>query len=128
MGELEDKLNSILSSPEQMERIMNLARSFSSSSANAASSGQQEENKSSNASLSAAQTSGGLDPKMMGLMTRLLGEYSSHSSDKAALLTAISPYLKSERREVINKAAEMARLARLARIAFSELNGGDQIV
>lgn len=33
MGEFEEKLNSILSSPEDMEKIMNLARSLSSSAA-----------------------------------------------------------------------------------------------
>ena len=34
MGEFEEKLNSILSSPEDMEKIMNLARSLSSSAGN----------------------------------------------------------------------------------------------
>lgn len=129
MSELEDKLNKILSSPADMEKIMGIARSFSGSSG---------------AQTSAESPTGGapavpdlasmasvlkdIDPKMMGLMGRLIGEYTSGKNDKAVLLNAIKPYLKEDRRSKIDKAAELAKLARLAKVAFREFSGGDKDV
>jgi hypothetical protein len=68
---------------------------------------------------------GSVDPKVFGLLSRVMGEYSSNSNDKTALLSALKPYLKEDRHAKIDKAAQVAKLARLARTAFSEFSGGD---
>jgi len=120
MSEFEDKINKILSSPEDMEKIMGMVKSLSGSlpAAGGASDGGAPDLSSLGSVL------GGLDPKVIGVVSRLLGEYSSRDNDKTALLSAVKPYLKEDRREKIDKAAEMARLAKIARIAFAEFKGG----
>ena len=105
-----------------MEKIMGLAKSMSGSL------GSQEAPKEpapDSESSGAALPLGDIDPKMLKLMGRLMGEYSSKEGEKTALLTAMKPYLKEERYETIDKAAKIARLAKIARIALTEFSGGD---
>jgi hypothetical protein len=124
MGELEDKLNSILSSPEEMEKIMGIARSLSGTTDNTAPPAPKAA-KTTPDIASAASALGDIDPKMFKLMSRIMGEYTSGKNDKTALLTALKPYLKKERHEQIDRAAQIAKLARIAKAAFSEFSGGD---
>jgi hypothetical protein len=127
MSELEDKLNKILSSPAEMEKIMGLARSLSGSMGGAAAADQNAAPSESAPDLSSITSAlGNLDPKIMKIAGRLVSEYSSQKNDKAELLNAIKPYLKEDRRAKIDRATEIAKLARLAKIAFSEFSGGDK--
>lgn len=130
MSELEDKLNKILSSPEDMEKIMGMARSLSGSlGGKAPAEGQGEAAKTSAPDLSSITSAlQGVDPKIFRLMNRLLSEYTSGKNDKSALLTAIKPYLKEDRHDKIDKAAEIAKIAHLAKVAISEFSGGNKIV
>lgn len=129
MSELEDKLNKILSSPSDMEKIMGMARSLSGSLGTATPVEGGAEPASAAPDLSSIATLvKDMDPKIFRVMSRLVGEYASGSNDKAALLNAIKPYLKEDRREKIDKAAEIAKLAKLAKVAFSEFTGGDKSV
>jgi hypothetical protein len=134
MSELEDKLNKILSSPADMEKIMGIARSLSGSlgaknPADGAAAASAPATGSTTLDLGAL-TSGlkDIDPKIFNLVTRLVGEYTSGKNDKAVLLNAIKPYLKEDRREKIDKAAEIAKLARLAKVALHEISGGEKSV
>ncbi len=139
MSEFEDKLNKILSSPEEMEKIMSIARSFTGSSGKPAEGGAaapqaaQEPQGPPPAQgpldFSAVSSAlGNLDPKMFRFLTRLTTEYSTGKNDKAVLLNAIKPYLREDRHAKIDRAAEIAKLARLARVAFAEFSGGDKSV
>ncbi len=127
MSEFDDNLNKILSSPEDMEKLLNVARSLTGSSGTPDAGG-------SDASQAApdpgAVTSalGNLDPKLFRMLSRLAGAYTSGTNDKAALLNAIKPYLREDRHAKIDRAAEIAKLARLAKVAFSEFSGGDDSV
>ncbi|SHH92345.1 hypothetical protein SAMN02745823_01452 [Sporobacter termitidis DSM 10068] len=127
MSELEDKLNKILSSPADMEKIMGIARSLSGSLG-----AQQPQGEAAAAAAPApdfnAIASGlkDIDPKIFKLVTRLVSEYSSAQNDKSELLKVIKPYLKEDRREKIDRAAEIAKLAKLARVAFREFSGGEK--
>ena len=125
MSEFEDKINKILSSPEELEKIMGMAKSLSGSFGEQ--SGEAEQKAGGTPDISSLGSMfGNLDPKMIGVISRLFGEYTSKGSDdKAGLITALKPYLKEDRREKIDKAAEMAKLARLARLAFTEFSGGE---
>ena len=115
MGELEDKLNSILSSPKDMEKIMNIARSLSGS---ADKTGEKKD--------APKLPFGDVDPKMLGVMTRLMKEYNTTQSDKTALLSAMKPYIKAESRDALDKAGNILKITRLAKIAFSEFGGNDK--
>jgi len=122
MSELEDKLNSILSSPQEMEKIMGIARSLSDSmgnNSNDAGTANSQEHE------ATASPFGNIDPKMLQIMSKIMGEYSSASSDKTALLNSMKPFLKEDRRSKIDKAVEIAKMAKIAKIAFSEFSGGD---
>ena len=128
MSELEDKLNSILSSPEDMEKIIGIARSISG---NMDSSSQNTEDDNDNCTSgidSVASALGDIDPKMFKLISRLMGEYNSNKNDKSALLNAIKPYLRPQRRDAVDRAANIAKMARVAKIALSEFSGGDSSV
>ena len=108
MGEFEEKLNSILSSPKDMEKIMEIARGLSGDKP------KNEEKK---------LPFGEIDPKMLGVMTRLMKEYTTTKSDKTALLSAMKPYIKAENRGALDKAGEILKLTRIAKVAFSEFGG-----
>jgi hypothetical protein len=125
MGEFEDKLSKILSSPEDMEKIAGLARSLSGGSdaheaaaqPEAPTGGARDDNPLSG-------LLGGLDPMTLNIAMRLMREYSSGGSDKTALIDALRPYLREDKRAKIDRAAEIAKLARIARVAFAEFSGG----
>ena len=107
MSELEDRLGSILQSPEKMAQIMQLAKTFSSGS----------ETKVSDAPQPAQET---MDPRMMAALMKLMRELSAPDSS-AELLHAVTPYLRRDRRERVERAIKIARIAKLAGKAFGEM-------
>lgn len=111
MGEFEDMLNSILSSPGEMEKIMGLARELSGDLGESAP--PEPEKPSSPAG----------DVKMLGALGRLMGELKDQNDDKSALIASMKPYLKPRRREALDKAVKIARVARVAKVAISEFGG-----
>ena len=68
---------------------------------------------------------GEIDPKMIGIMTRLMKEYNTTKSDKTALLSAMKPYVRQENRDALDKAGSVLKMTRLAKIAFTEFGGRD---
>lgn len=108
MSEFEDKLNSVLGDPAQMEKIANLAKSLMG--------GMPQE--------AAHEPPGALelDPAMISRIGRLIND--GGSDDKRRLLEAMEPYLSDKRRGKMDKALKIARLARIARAAMGE-EGGD---
>lgn len=134
MADLEQQLNAILGDPSAMDQIFALAKSLS---------GQQEE-ADPPASLPeppAAATAGqetpglgtllqglgaggmpllkDLDPRVIETALRLYSTYSADDDQRAALLAALRPFLKEERRAQMDRAVQIARLSRLARIALA---------
>lgn len=126
MSDFEDALNKIMSSPEDLEKIMGLAKSLSGSSGGA--SPDDGTAARDNAEPSGDTPSGdgilgslpNLDPKMLGMLGRLMGAYGSGGGDKAELIGALRPYLKETQRGRLDRAAEISKLAKLAKIAMSE--------
>jgi len=129
MGEFENKLNEVLGSPETMEQIMRIARSLSGGGGGGGgdeqrSSGTQGRSGPVNAAPKPgpADQFAGIDPKLMGLFEAVLKEYGS-PSDKTAVINALKPYLKSDRREKVDKAIQIAKLAKVAKTMIPELGG-----
>lgn len=116
MGEFEDALNSILSSPKDMEKILGLARELSGS----AESQEKAEPPKGEPEIPGL---GDLNPKLLGVFGKLMGELKSRDDGKAELVASMKPFVRPERREVLDKAVKIARLARVARIAMKELGG-----
>ena len=105
MSEFEDKLNHILSDPQEMEKISRLAAQLMGGSAD----GQGD----------APPPPGGGLPDLKGMLGGL-----GQRSDKSALLSALSPYLSPDRRQKLQKALRLAQAARIAGVAL-EAYGGD---
>lgn len=104
MSELEDRLNSILSDPGQMERIAGLARSLMGGGGEAP-----------------AQ-----EPAEAAVFKRLGGLMAQGSrmpSREQALLRAMEPWLSEKRRAKLDRALQLARMAKLAQAAMGELGG-----
>lgn len=121
MSDIEDMINSVLSDPEQMEKISGLARSLMGSSA------AQESSAGAVPDISALSgiTGSGLDPAMLGRIAQLMNSDSAASRNEQALLEAMRPYLSEKRRGKMDKAMRIAKLTRLARLAFGDTGGGE---
>ncbi len=118
MAEFEEMLNSILSSPEEMEKIMGLARELSGSAP------PPEKPAEAPAEKSAVPGLGDLSPKMLASLGKLMGKLSGDKGDdKAALMRSVKPYLRPERREALDRAVKIARVAHVARAALDEFGG-----
>lgn len=113
MGELEDRINSVLGDPSQMERITQLARSLMGGD----SAGEGEAPESTAAFPD-------FDPALLGRISRMMNADAGKGSDRQALLEAMKPYLSEKRRRKMDKALKLARIARIARLAMGE-NGGE---
>lgn len=129
MGEFEDKINNILSSPEEMEKIMSIAKSFSAGNdSDPKGDSPHKEDKGGEAVKNEKPGGfdlGSLDPKMLQMMSKFMKGYSSSSdSSNMALITAMKPYLKEDRHEKLDKAMQIAKMAKIARTAFSNNDGG----
>ncbi len=68
---------------------------------------------------------GSLDPKMVQLGMRLMREYQQDDSQNTALLQALRPYLREERRGRLDKAVQIAKMSRLLRVALGSLGKGE---
>ena len=100
MGDMEDKLNTILSNPAMMQQIMALAQSMG-----------QDEQKNTNIPLPDSA------PKIdLGMIQRLSGLAQSTGVDKnqQVLLNALCPYLSRDRIGKLEKAMRAAKMAKLA--------------
>ena len=103
MNEFEQKLNSILSDPQEMEKISRLAAQIMGGSGDA---GEFR-----------PPADGGL-PDLKGLLNSL-----GQSGDKAALVRALCPFLHPERQAKLQKALRLAEAARLAGVALDAYGG-----
>ena len=100
MGDMEDKLNTILSNPAMMQQIMALAQSMG-----------QDEQKNTNIPL--PDSAPEID---LGMIQRLSGLAQSTGVDKnqQVLLNALCPYLSRDRIGKLEKAMRAAKMAKLA--------------
>ena len=141
MAEFDEKLNSILSNPDAMAQIMQLAQSLSGGAAGGASGappppsppsggftagqGQQSSQTpppSGGDPLSAL--TGGLDPQLLLRFLPLLQELGGQQdSNDRQLLYALRPYLKPERQEKVERALQLARLFRIGKKFLSGREG-----
>ena len=132
MSEFEDRINSVLNDPEQMDKIANLAKSLMGGDGQSADTGDGgmmgklgELAKGLSGGGSAAQESPAIDPAMLGKIGRLMKAGNAQNSNERALLEAMKPYLTEKRRQKMDRALQLAKLARIARIAMGEMGEGD---
>ena len=111
MSELEEKLNALLSDPNSMAQVMQMAQQLS---------GAMGEQKAASPpppppvppvpDLGAAL--GGLDPKLLGKLLPLAGELGTENSAAMQLLNALRPFLKEEKQGKIQRAARLIHVGK----------------
>lgn len=67
------------------------------------------------------------DPKILSAAMNILGQYAL-DDEKILLLNALRPHLRAERRERIDKAAQIVRITKSIRAALNGFSGGIQNV
>ena len=135
MSEFDEKLNALLSDPDRMAQIMQLAQTLSGGTADPGPSGvppafqqpvqqpfQTAQQPPAGDLLSSL--AGGLDPKLLMRLMPLVQELGSENSSGArTLLYALRPYLKQERQERIERALQLAKLLHIGKKFFREWEG-----
>ena len=115
MAEFDEQLNNILSNPNAMSQIMQLAQSLSGGQERPTAPPPPQAKQSSPPDLLSSLT-GGIDPKLMTRLLPLIQELGSQQDSNArALLYALRPYLKEERQEKVERALQLARLFHLGK-------------
>lgn len=131
MAEFDEKLNSILSNPNAMAQIMQLAQSLGGETTPPQPQPVQQQTpppppQSAVPSFGGGNDlfstlGGGMDPslllKLMPLIQELGGQKDSHARQ---LLYALRPYLKEERQEKVERALQLARLFHLGKKFLSD--------
>lgn len=113
MSELEDKINSLLSDPEQMEKITQMARSLMGGAPQAETESREDD-----------MPGGlGIDAASLQRLGRMLSRGAGQKPQERALLEAMKPYLSEKRRSKMDKAIKLARLAKIAQMAMGEMGG-----
>ena len=133
MAELDEKLNALLSDPNSMSQIMQLAQQLS---------GSMGGGPDSSAPLPAQQPApqpmpppapqpappvpplGGLDPQVVARFLPLLQEYSRSNSQTMQLLYALRPFLKESKQDKVERAARLARLIHLGKKFLTDWGDG----
>ena len=130
MDGFDDKIAALLSSPDAMDKVMNMAKALGASGGDNETErhapGDDTEREASGLGSLASLASGGalgdllggMDPAMLGKMIGLMGEYNKTDDRRENLLKAVRPYLKPERQEKIGRAVQIVKLARTARSAI----------
>ena len=138
MAEFDDKLNSLLSNPEAMAQIMQMAQSLSGGQAQQVPQAppqqpspppppppvQQAASPGGNPLAALSGLTGGMDPAMLTKLLPLIQELGSQNDSNARqLLYALRPYLKPDRQEKIERALQLARLFHLGKKFLSGWEG-----
>ena len=120
MAEWEEKLEGILSNPQAMEQIMALAKSLEGGNTQPADTSSTPEAPTP-APFSAPDLSqlmsgvGQLDPKLLSMAAKLMGQMGKQDDRRTALLQALRPFVKPERYAKLDKAIQIAKLSVLIR-------------
>ena len=116
MSELEEKLNALLSDPNSMAQVMQMAQQLSGAM------GEQKAAPPPPTPPPGAAL-GGLDPKLLGKLLPLAGELGTENSAALQLLQALRPFLKEEKQGKIERAARLARLIHVGKKLLADWEG-----
>lgn len=122
MAEFDDKLSSILSNPDTMAQIMQLAQSISGGAD--ASTPPPPPVQQPQTTFNPLASLGGMDPGLLLKLLPLVQELGSGQDSNAKhLLYALSPYLKPERQAKVDRALQLARLFHVGKQFLTKWEG-----
>ena len=123
MSEWEEKLNTLLSDPDAMAQVMQMAQSLSqqlgqpggAAPPNGAAAPPSPPPQEGQANAS-SPLPGGIDPSLVQKLLPLLSQLNRpESGETAAFLRALRPFLKPERQDKVERAAQLARFIHLGK-------------
>jgi len=115
VNELEEKIGRLLSDPEEMEKLAQMASRLMGGAMPGAAEPAPGPG-------TARETPAG-DPALADTVTRLMGLLRS-GQDRPSLVTALGPYLAEGRRRRLEKALRVGQMAKLAGVVFADTGGG----
>lgn len=131
MAEFDEKLNAILGNQEAMAQIMSLARSLSgdgpeehpqhSSQEAEEPDGEEVYHDTQSAQPDLSSMLGQIDPALLRTGMEVIRQVQSTEDRNAALLQALRPFLREERRGRLDRAIQIARMTRMIRAAITAL-------
>ena len=116
MAELENIIESFMSSPENMSKIMDVVKMFGVEGE-----GQEKKEEEPSREVLSIPNGGipsGVDPQMLTMIMGLLKDYNEGDDRRVKLLNALRPYLKEGDGEHVDKAIHIVKLARVAKSVF----------
>ena len=119
MDEFEKTLDRVLSDPGELEKLTRLAGQLFGGGTQEAAPPEKQNGGGMAEAIRSLPDLGGVAEKLGGLM----GGGGGPKDDKAALIAALSPYLREDRRVKLQKAIRLARAARVAGFALNEFGG-----
>lgn len=130
MNEWEEKLNTLLSDPDAMSQVVNMAQALSAQMGGNAPQGEG------NAAPPPQNASpppddgnpfsqlGSIDPKLLQRLIPVIRQMNRpESSETSAFLYALRPFLKPSRRDKVDRAVQLARMIHLAKTFFNSQEG-----
>ena len=111
MAELENIIGGIMSSPESMGKIMEIAKLFGGEE-------KKEEKTPESPPLSLGDVSGAIDPEMISKVMGLLNDYNASDDRRIRLLGAIRPYLRDSDSFHVDRAIHIVKLSHVAKNAL----------
>ena len=126
MAELDEKLNTLLSDPNSMAQIMQMAQQLSVTIGGGTDNAPpaQQPPPPPAAPPAALPPLGGLDPQVLARFLPLLQEYSRSNSQTMQLLYALRPFLKESKQDKVERAARLARLIHLGKKFLTDWGDG----
>ena len=129
MAELEEKLNAILGDQEAMGKIMALARSLSGGQGEAAPEGagpseRNREGENPPPDPDWGDLLGQVDPETLRRGLAIVRQVREGEDRSAALLSALRPFVREDRRGRLDRAMELTRTARLIRAVLGAVGKG----
>lgn len=129
MAELEEKLNAILGDQEAMGKIMALARSLSGGQGETAPEGAgppegNREGEAPSPDPDWGDLLGQVDPETLRKGLAIVRQVREGEDRSAALLSALRPFVREDRRGRLDRAMELTRTARLIRAVLGAAGKG----
>ena len=117
MSQLDEKLNQLLGDSAAMAQVMQLAQQLSGTPAPAPPPEPAAPPPGTN-------PLGALDPQLLTRMLPLMQSLTQTSGPTQQLLTALRPFLREEKQEKLQRAAQLAKLIHLGKQFLTEWGGG----
>ncbi len=121
MDGLEEKLTSFLSDPSAMEQILSMARTLGLGGDSAPSAPAPENAPRETPVENADSSPGAMEDPMLRSLVGIMLDASRDSGRQTAVLNALRPFVRHERREKIDRAAQIAKMAHIAGVALKNL-------